>query len=62
MKSFVPQISDFSNQIQIIEIIMDRYDAPRSLLETTKITHKPYMCEEVIPTQLKNKEEKGYNK
>jgi len=56
MESFIPQISD--HQIQIIEVMMDKFDAPRSLLETTKITHKPHMWEEVIPTQMKNKEEK----
>jgi pyruvate decarboxylase len=56
MELFIPQISD--HQIQIIEVMMDKFDAPRSLLETTKITHKPHMWEEVIPTQMKNKEEK----
>jgi len=41
LESSISQLLDSSlNQIQIIEIIMDKFDAPRSLLKTTENTYK----------------------
>jgi TPP-dependent 2-oxoacid decarboxylase len=37
------------NEIQIIEIIMDKFDAPRSLLKTTENTYKE------IPPEMQKK-------
>ncbi|CAB4419094.1 unnamed protein product [Rhizophagus irregularis] len=49
-ESCISQLSDSPlNEIQIIEIIMDKFDAPRSLLKTTENTYKE------IPPEMQKK-------